>query len=114
VEKKSRVIDLDAKRIERAKSGDAPPEVILAGRTFALPAEMPAVLALYIGELYRADLTHLDDMLRAVFGDHADEMLIIMTMDDLIALFKEIRGVYNLDLGESPASTEPSENTSTP
>lgn len=104
--------DLDAARAERKAE---PLEVVLAGRTFMLPASLPAIVAVAMGEMHRAQSSSPDaddmdmgtftaafgDVVHALFGEHAKEAMNLgLDFEDIELLLEEYGP------GEAPASAE--------
>lgn len=107
-------MDLDRLRTERAAKREAEGkptsiEVILGGRTFTLPPEMPAEAAMLASTVAEDDIaaagTATLGAMKLLLGDqYEDFMALSPSLEDLDALFTGMTEAYGLTMGEPSAS----------
>lgn len=113
----TRRIDLDQRR---AEANAEPIEVVVAGRSFTLPAILPVALTLKVDQLARdgttgeLDATTAEAVFRALVtglaGDQAEELMELISLDELQHLMV---AAYGMTVGESSASAPSSPNGGT-
>ena len=104
-------LDLNARRAARREAGREHLKVNLGDDEFLLPPELPIDIAEPMKKLADGDLTCLIDIVETLFGDDTDRFMKYRpSIDDL----EQIIEAYGTILGESSASTESSNPTSTP
>lgn len=89
-----RKIDLDAARRAQAEleQQDDPPVVILGGKTFELPAKLPAKVIVALAQVRRKNVEFFVDVFDGLFGENADEVLALgLELDELDTI---IDGAY--------------------
>lgn len=106
--------DARALRAAQSEAADEPHTVILGGRKFQIPAQVPARFLLHLGKLERGDLGALEDALRDLLGDQFDDFIALTeTQNDLMAFLEGVSTeLYGLSEGEAPASPPSSKATS--
>lgn len=103
-------IDLDAARKareeERRKDGrEAPPVVVIGGKEYELPPELPADVVTSFGMVVRGDVAALEDAMTALFGGKYPEIRKAgLSWEDEKFLLEETLEEYGFDLPESSAS----------
>ena len=113
----SRRIDLDQRR---AEANEEPVEVVVAGRSFTLPAILPVALTLKVDQLARdgttgqLDAATAEAVFRAIVtglaGVQAEELMEVISLDELQHLMV---AAYGMTVGESLASAPSSPNGGT-
>ena len=95
-----REINLDEARAARAEANETPVTLRIAGRTFTLPAEMPADFALM------AQQGQMREAVVALFeGEDAEAFFALRpSVNDITALAEIAGKVYGITPGEAPAS----------
>lgn len=89
-----RVIDLDSARAARAEAAGEPVVVKFGGRSFELPAELPAEAGLAL------DRGDAEGGIRSLFGAEAAEFIGWASIKDIDALAEGIQRIYAVDAGE--------------
>jgi hypothetical protein len=93
-----KVVNLDERMAARREALGEAPEVIVGGKTYTLPPEIPLGLAIF------GQSNDLGGILEVMFG--ADSVKAVLaagiTEKELLTIFAEC---YGVDLGESSAST---------
>ena len=94
-----KVVNLDERMAARREALGEAPEVIVGGKTYTLPPEIPLGLAVF------GQANDLEGILQTMFGADAVKPILAagITEKELLTVFAE---VYGVDLGESPASTD--------
>lgn len=107
----SRRIDLDAARRARAEQRGDPPVIILAGKEWTLPAELPADVVTSFGMVVRGDVAALEDAMTSLFAGQypalkaaALETGTPLSWEDEKYLLESVLQEYGFDLPESSAS----------
>lgn len=117
--------DVLAVRAQRAEAAEVAPEpfTFRVGKLrYTWPAELPAGALELVGELQAvtddlspAAAAAMAKLLRVLSGDLADELLVVLSINDLAAMLpKYIEKVSGSRLGESPESPESSPDTPKP
>lgn len=70
-----RVIDVDAARQARLETLGPPAVVLVGGREFELPTELPSEVLYAFGALQQSDFSGLERAMRALFGDDYDAVM---------------------------------------
>lgn len=101
-----RRIDLDAARRARAEERGDPPVVVVGGKEYPLPAEMPADVVTAFGMVARGDVAALNGALLELFGEEnlAAIKATGLSWDDEKFLFESAVEEYGFDLPGSSAS----------
>ncbi len=118
------MIDLDAKRAERAAAKNEAkkksPELTFGGKVFELPPELPLDVVFNLKKLAEATKAKdgnaitdsLVDSMRALVRDrYAEFMAIGPSVNDLAVIVEGIPGEYGLGLGNASASPKRSKTT---
>lgn len=107
----ARVVDLDAKRLERAAARAEAKEqavvVRLGGEDYDLPAELPLDVIGALGSLGSGELDGLQSSIEALLGpDNWPKIQKLgLSLPDALELLQGIAELYGVDPGESQASS---------
>jgi hypothetical protein len=111
----TRRIDLDQLR---AEANEEPFEVQVQGHSFTLPAILPVSLALQVDVLAANDELSATEavkvfrtLVRGLVGDRADELVELISLQELQLI---VTTAYGVNVGESSASVASSPNGGTP
>jgi hypothetical protein len=106
-----RKIDLDAARRARAETRGEAPVIVLAGREWTLPAELPADVVTSFGMVVRGDVAALEDAMTALFAGQYPDLKAAalaagtpLSWEDEKYLLESVLQEYGFDLPESSAS----------
>jgi hypothetical protein len=108
------VIDLDAARLARAETSGKPKSFRLDGQLYELAPELPmeSIFSVAEGLFDKAeteeDKTRKVDLmrqaLRAILGDHYEEVRAKLSVPDAFVLLRGVLELYGTSLGEAQAS----------
>jgi hypothetical protein len=100
-----RRIDLDAARRARAEQRGDPPVVVVGGKEYELPAELPGEVVTSFGLVVRGDVSALDSAIGSLFGDKFGEIKAVgLSWEDEKYLLESVLEEYGFELPESSAS----------
>lgn len=110
LDKKNRILDLDAAQAERLQKDDAqgstPPKVKIGGITYELPLELPAGFLVDLGRVQGGDMSKLGNLLDLAFGkENAQTVLDAMKVEDLKNMMDLLPELYGADEGEAEDSS---------
>ena len=116
------VLAARAQRAEAAGTNTVPFRLRIGESVYEWPAELPAAAIELVGELQAinedtdpAALAVMTKLLRQLSGEDADELLTLLSINDLVAILPQyIEKVSGSRLGESPASPASSPGTPKP
>lgn len=109
-------IDLDAARAARAEALADAPILVIGGKDYTLPVEVPYRFAELLARIQHANEQEsaelIGDSLRILFGDAYEEVSKQMSIADIGALFDQIGKAYGTPLGPSSNSVSQLNRTS--
>lgn len=113
VAKETRRIDLDAARAARAEKRGPAPVVVLDGKEYELPPELPGHVVTAFGMAMKGEVDSLEAAVRDLFGEHYEEISKArLSFDDQMVLLEGALAAYDFELPESSASGGSSSSTS--